>query len=188
MERRRRGKGRGGWRKVMRFGRSTPARDTLNATVGEEIKETAPKSDPTKRHLGSSDARKKTGIRGPLSLAISAPVGTVSRAIDREGGAGHFWKSEKQPVKASQPASDPAKELEQWRTSARLCWKTTLIEHPRAQTARVAAGAVVDMNVKVFHLGSGSWSVLYPAHVTVFFPPFLAGISCLWYHWACTAQ
>lgn len=178
MERRRRkkgGVGGGGWRKVMRFGRSTPARDTLNATVGEEIKETAPKPDPTKRHLGSSDARKKTGIRGPLSLAISAPVGTVSRAIDREGGAGHFWKSEKQPVKASQPASDPAKELEQRRTSARLCWKTTLIEHPRAQTARVAAGAIVDMNVKVFHLGSGSWSVLYPAHVTVFSPPSSLG-------------
>lgn len=47
--------------------------------------------------------RRRNRNPSPLSRAISALTGPVSWTI--EGGAWHFWKSEEQPVKASQHLS-----------------------------------------------------------------------------------
>ncbi len=85
----------------MGFGWLTLARDTLWMQPSEEIRKLRLNRGPIGRHLGS--ARRRNADPRPLSRAISAQAGPVSWTI--EGGAWHFWKSEEQPVKASQHLS-----------------------------------------------------------------------------------
>lgn len=67
----------------------------------EEIRKLRLNRTPTARHLGSSDSKAQTRARSPGAIpALATPVSCTI-----EGGAWHFWKSEEQPVKASQHLS-----------------------------------------------------------------------------------
>lgn len=117
----------------------------------EEIRKLHLNRTAAVRHFGSSDSSAYTNL-GPISRAISALVGPVSWTI--EGGAWHFWKSEEQPVKASQHLS----QRKNWSNGGRrVGWVgNTILFQIFTSTDGVCSRVVVDMHAKVFHSGSGS--------------------------------